>query len=151
MKFATTGKSFTDALNEKKKQQDTSNFQKGLNVAGDFFSGAKNGGGIKGGLSSAGAAVGDFAAGIGSSHRKYRDDDFTESQKQVQGAIRQVIATMGGPIGPAIAAATGVVDAIGSMTGTNLSNIDKNAHIGGKNRPRIILIYPIAKIGPIKK
>ena len=126
MGMAMNGQSFSDALNNKAETEKDETMKNGMNMVGDFFSGMAKGGGIKGGLGAAAAAAGDFMAGIGSKHRKYEDDDFTDSQKQVQGMVRQV-ASMFGPIGKAAAAASGAIDAIGSMTGTNLSNIDKNA------------------------
>lgn len=86
------------------------------------------GGGFLGKLNSIswGAQAGDFISGIGSDIGNKYGDDFSEEQKASQSAIRGVLAMIPG-YGQLIAAATGAVDAIGNMTGTNLSNIDKNA------------------------
>lgn len=74
-------------------------------------------------LSSIGSAIGN----------KY-GEDFSEQQKSTQSAIRQGLAMIPG-YGQLIAAATGLVDAIGTATGTNLSNLNKDsakrAGIGG--------------------
>lgn len=101
------------------------------NFANGFMSGLGKGGGFKGGMKAgwgaAAAAGGDLMASIGSGigQRKY-GEDFSEDQKAIQSGIRQV-GSMFGPVGQIIAAATGAVDAIGSATGLNLSNIDKDA------------------------
>ena len=83
-----------------------------------------SGGGFLQGLSSVswGAAAGNTLANIGSSVGNY-GEDFSEEQKASQSAIRGVLAMIPG-YGQLIAAATGAVDAIGSMTGTNFSNLD---------------------------
>lgn len=74
-------------------------------------------------LSSIGSAIGN----------KY-GEDFSEQQKSTQSAIRQGLAMIPG-YGQLIAAATGLVDAVGTATGTNLSNLNKDsakrAGIGG--------------------
>lgn len=70
---------------------------------------------VGGGLSSIGSAIGN----------KY-GDDFSESQKATQNSLRSAIAMIPG-YGQAIAAATGALDAIGNITGTNLSNINKDS------------------------
>ncbi len=53
-------------------------------------------------------------------------EDFSDSQKSTQSMIRQGLAMIPG-YGQIIAAATGALDAIGTMTGTNLSNINKDS------------------------
>lgn len=59
----------------------------------------------------------------------------TQEQASTREGIRSAISSAG-PIGAIIGAASGVVDAIGSVTGLNLDNIDadaaKRAGIGGK-------------------
>lgn len=73
-----------------------------------------------------GSSIGGMFADFGSSLRRYDHDDFSESQKATQSLIRGGLNAI--PMfGPGIAAVTGVVDMIGSMSGLNLSNIDKNA------------------------
>jgi hypothetical protein len=73
-----------------------------------------------------GSAAGNMFSQVGSTFRKYEDDDFNEGQKATQSSIRGVLNSI--PVyGPIISAATGLVDAIGSTTGLNLSNIDKNS------------------------
>lgn len=86
------------------------------------------GGGLKGfnGKISWGAKAGDIISGIGSAVGNKYGDDFSDEQKATQSAIRSAIAMIPG-YGQIIAAATGAVDAIGTMTGTNLSNINKNS------------------------
>lgn len=53
-------------------------------------------------------------------------NDLPEGDKAVREGIRSTIGQFG-PWGAAIAAASGVVDAVGDMTGTNLGSIDINA------------------------
>lgn len=81
-----------------------------------------------------GAAAGDMLSGIGSAIGNKYGEDFSEQQKSTQSAIRQGLAMIPG-YGQLIAAATGLVDAIGTATGTNLSNLNKDsakrAGIGG--------------------
>ena len=57
---------------------------------------------------------------------QFGKEDFSDQQKSTQSAIRQGLAMIPG-YGQLIAAATGAVDAIGTATGLNLSNIDKNS------------------------
>jgi hypothetical protein len=64
-------------------------------------------------------------SGLGSVISDY-NDDFSDSQKSTQSMIRQGLAMIPG-YGQAIAAATGALDAIGNITGTNLSNINKTS------------------------
>lgn len=86
-------------------------------------------------MGSWGASAGDVLSGLGSViGNQFGKEDFSDQQKSTQSAIRQGLAMIPG-YGQLIAAATGVVDAIGTATGLNLSNIDKNsanrAGIGG--------------------
>ena len=99
-------------------------------IGSNFISGAMKGG-FKAG---AGAAAGGVAALGGDLIAKWGQkagsarygDNITSEQNNVRSAIRSGLASIG-PIGWAIAAGTGAVDAIGAATGTELSNIDKNA------------------------
>ena len=77
-------------------------------------------------MGSWGAMAGDTLSGMGSAIGNKYGDDFSESQKASQAGIRQGLAMIPG-YGQLIAAATGLVDAIGTATGTNLSNIDKDS------------------------
>ena len=81
-----------------------------------------------------GSMIGDFASGLGSTFGNKYGEDFTEQQKATQSVIRKGLEMIPG-VGHAISAVTGVVDAIGTTTGLNLSNIDKGsaskAGIGG--------------------
>lgn len=70
--------------------------------------------------------AGDAISGIGSAIGNKYGEDFSEQQKATQSAIRQGLAMIPG-YGQLIAAATGLVDAIGTTTGTNLSNLDKGS------------------------
>lgn len=78
------------------------------------------------GIGSWGATAGNAIAGLGSAIGNKYGEDFSDTQKASQSAIRQGLAMIPG-YGQLIAAATGVVDAIGTATGTNLSNINKNS------------------------
>lgn len=71
-------------------------------------------------------AGGDILSGLGSVIGNKYGDDFSDAQRSSQSTIRQGLAMIPG-YGQLIAAATGLVDAIGTATGTNLSNIDKDA------------------------
>lgn len=73
-----------------------------------------------------GAQIGDVLSGFGSMIGNKYGDDFSDEQKATQSSIRKIGASFG-PIGQLIAAATGAVDAIGTATGLNLSNVDKNS------------------------
>lgn len=77
------------------------------------------------GLGNWGAFSGDVLSGLGSVISDY-NEDFSDSQKSTQSMIRQGLAMIPG-YGQVIAAATGALDAIGNITGTNLSNIDKTS------------------------
>ena len=84
------------------------------------LNGLGNWGAIAGGMmSDFGQMLGDWT---GASH----GDSFTDSQKAVQSGLRSAIAMIPG-YGQIIAAATGALDVIGSATGTNLSNINKDS------------------------
>lgn len=100
---------------------------KPLDTGGGFLKGLNN-------MGSWGASAGDVLSGLGSAIGNKYGEDFSDQQKSTQSAIRQGLAMIPG-YGQLIAAATGAVDAIGTATGLNLSNIDKNsanrAGIGG--------------------
>lgn len=85
-------------------------------------------------MGSWGAMAGDVLSGLGSAIGNKYGEDFSDQQKSTQSAIRQGLAMIPG-YGQLIAAATGAVDAIGTATGLNLSNVDQNsanrAGIGG--------------------
>jgi hypothetical protein len=70
--------------------------------------------------------AGDTIAGIGSAIGNKYGEDFSDDQKASQSAIRKGLAMIPG-YGQLIAAATGLVDAVGTATGTNLSNINKDS------------------------
>ena len=67
------------------------------------------------GLSSIGSIAGAFSG-----------NELPESDKAVREGIRSTIGQFG-PWGAAIAAASGIVDTVGDLTGTNLDTIDLNA------------------------
>lgn len=117
-----TFNSFDDAVSEVyKNNPDAAKYQYKVETGGDFR-GVMN----KIGASGIGYAAGDMFAQLGSTFRKYEDDDFSEGQKATQSTIRGALNSI--PVyGPIISAATGLVDAIGSASGLNLSNIDKNS------------------------
>ena len=73
-----------------------------------------------------GASAGDALSGMGSAIGNKYGDDFSDDQRASQSAIRKGLAMIPG-YGQLIAAATGAVDAIGTATGTNLSNINKDS------------------------
>lgn len=102
-------------------------------IGGNFLSGATSSGGfnigagLKGSAGGLAAIGGDLIARGGQAlGRSKYGDNITSAQNNTRSAIRQGIASFG-PIGWAVAAGTGVVDAIGAATGTELSNIDRNA------------------------
>lgn len=73
-----------------------------------------------------GSVAGDLFSGIGSTIGNKFDDNFTAEQQATQSAVRGALNAI--PVwGPIISAATGLVDGIGTATGLNLSNIDKDA------------------------
>ena len=97
------------------------------NSDGNFLQGLNN-------IGSWGAMSGDTISELGSAIGNKYGDDFSDSQRSSQSAIRKGLAMIPG-YGQLIAAATGLVDAVGTATGTNLSNINKDsakrAGIGG--------------------
>lgn len=102
-----------------KKQNTPSAKAKFLNWLGGFNS-AMSSGGV-----SWGAIGGDLVSGMANSFAK-DSSKFSESQQKSQSAIRSALSAI--PVyGQAIALATGIMDGIGSLTDTNLSNIDKQA------------------------
>ena len=88
-------------------------------TGGGFWKGLNN-------MGSWGAAAGDMISGLGSAIGNKYGDDFSDEQKAAQSAIRKGLAMIPG-YGQIIAAATGAVDALGTVTGTNLSNINKDS------------------------
>lgn len=81
---------------------------------------------LNNGLGNWGTIAGDALSGLGSAIGNGYNEDFNDSQKSMQSMIRQGLAMI--PVyGQAIAAATGALDAIGTITGRNLSNIDKTS------------------------
>ena len=109
-------------------QQMDSNKMKNFGIkVGGFMKGLNN-------MGSWGAMTGDIISGLGSTVGNKYGEDFSDEQKATQSAIRQGLAMIPG-YGQLIAAATGAVDAIGTATGLNLSNVDQNsanrAGIGG--------------------
>lgn len=86
---------------------------------GGFMKGLNN-------MGSWGAVAGDAISGIGSAIGNKYGEDFSDDQKATQSAIRGALAMIPG-YGQLIAAATGAVDAIGTATGLNLSNLDKGS------------------------
>ena len=87
-----------------------------------------------GGSSGFGSMIGNGLAGLGSAIGNKYGDDFSDEQKASQAAIRKGLEKIP-VVGQLISAASGLVDGIGSMTGTNLSNVNKSsaqrAGIGG--------------------
>lgn len=73
-----------------------------------------------------GNIVSDFGQIIGDWTGANYGDSFTDSQKATQSGLRSALAMIPG-YGQIIAAATGALDAIGSATGTNLSNVNKDS------------------------
>lgn len=103
-----------------------------VNQAKNMLNPSSFGGTIKSlnGFGNWGATVGnivsDFGQMLGDSFGTNHGDSFTDSQKATQSGIRSALAMIPG-YGQIIAAATGALDAIGSTTGTNLSNINKDS------------------------
>lgn len=89
------------------------------NTGGGFLKGLNS-------MGSWGAMAGDMISGLGSAVGNRYGDDFSDDQKAAQSAIRKGLAMIPG-YGQLIAAATGAVDAIGTMTGLNLSNVNKDS------------------------
>lgn len=107
--------------------------KQGINVGKNFLTSAMSSGsfnlgaGLKASAGGLSAIGGDLIAKGGQAlGRSKYGDNVTSAQNNTRSLIRQGIASFG-PIGWAVAAGTGVVDAIGAATGTELSNIDKDA------------------------
>ena len=103
-------------------RQDLKSAKKSVGMVGGFgkaLQGLNN-------MGSWGASAGDVLSGLGSAIGNRYGEDFSDQQKSTQSAIRQGLAMIPG-YGQLIAAATGAVDAIGTATGLNLSNLDKNS------------------------
>ena len=73
-----------------------------------------------------GSMVGNALADIGSMIGNKYGEDFSEEQKASQAAIRGVLDKIP-VVGQIVSAATGLVDGIGTATGMNLSNLDKES------------------------
>ena len=73
-----------------------------------------------------GVMGGDILSGIGSAIGNSYGDDFTDQQKATQSAARTALAMIPG-YGQIIAAATGALDAVGTATGMNLSNVNQDS------------------------
>lgn len=86
----------------------------------------KNANGLGNWGATAGNLISDFGQVLGDSFNTNYGDSFTDDQRSMQGLIRGGLAMIPG-IGQIVAAGTGVLDAIGSATGTNLSNINKDS------------------------
>ena len=120
-----TGVTYNDSL-----QYTTSgpNFSQKMKKFGGWFQN------VNGKMGDWGSLAGDALSNIGSAIGNKYGDDFSDAQKASQSAIRKGLAMIPG-YGQIIAAATGAVDAIGNMTGTNLSNLNQDsanrAGIGG--------------------
>lgn len=118
---------WSETLRKKKAEFDNSisNYEEGLDKNGN-----PSGGGfwekLQGlnNIGSWGAMTGNIVSGLGSAIGNKYGDDFSEEQKASQSAIRNVLAMIPG-YGQIIAAATGAVDAIGTASGLNLSNVDQ--------------------------
>ena len=70
----------------------------------------------------AGNLISDFGTMIGNNY----GDEFTDAQKSTQSLLRTGLAAIPG-IGQFVAAGAGFLDAFGTVTGTNLSNINKDS------------------------
>ena len=122
-----------DGISNRSQSEGNRTFEQIKNIGGNFLSGATSSGrfnlgaGLKGSAGGLAALGGDLVAKWGqkSAVSKY-GENITSAQNNTRSAIRQGIASFG-PIGWAVAAGTGVVDAIGAATGTELSNINKDA------------------------
>lgn len=133
---ANTPNGYTQGVNGLAGMSSTEYFQQQADANKFKNFGLKVGGFTKNvnGLGSWGATAGNMISGLGSAVGNKYGEDFSDDQKASQNAIRSAIAMIPG-YGQIIAAATGAVDAIGTMTGTNLSNLNKDsarrAGIGG--------------------
>ena len=70
--------------------------------------------------------AGDALSSMGSAIGNKYGEDFSDDQKAMQSSIRKGLAMIPG-YGQIIAAATGAVDALGTATGLNLSNLNKDS------------------------
>ena len=117
-----TYNSFNDAIDEVYRDNPAATaYQHKIKTGGDFR-------GVMGkiGAYGIGSAAGNLMAGLGNSIGNKYDDGFSEEQKANQSTMRSVLNSI--PVyGPILSAATGLVDAVGSISGLNLSNVDKNA------------------------
>lgn len=115
--------------------------QSGENSGGDH----SNSSSFLSGFSGLGAKAGDFLAGIGDSLGGEKYGSFSEDEKAAQSSIRSALEMIPG-YGTAIAAATGLVDAVGSATGLNLSSVNKDtaerAGIKGTEFNKIMNMLP---------
>lgn len=119
-----------DGLENTQQSENDRFFGQVKDIGSNFISGAMKGG-FKAGAGAAAGGIaalgGDVMAKLGQNAGNARyGENITSEQNNVRSAIRSGIASLG-PWGWGIAAATGAVDAIGAATGTELSNIDKNA------------------------
>ena len=108
---------------------------------GDFANGANSMLGAIGG----GSKVGDLVASLPSLFGANPEYGFSEDEKASQSAIRKGLEMIPG-YGQAIAAATGLVDAIGSATGLNLSSVNQDtanrAGISGTGFNKVMNMLP---------
>ena len=118
--FGKEGLSGGDLAYQQQKYGQMTNAAKGINGNSGSWGSKLNG------IGSWGAMAGDAIAGLGSAIGNKYGEDFSDQQKSTQSAIRKGLAMIPG-YGQIIAAATGAVDAIGTATGLNLSNIDKDS------------------------
>ena len=72
-----------------------------------------------------GGKTGDFISGLPEMFGANPEYEFSEDEKTAQSTIRGALEMIPG-YGHAIAAATGLVDAIGTATGWNLSTVDED-------------------------
>ena len=111
-----------NSVGKAKLETGLSELQKGQQEAAAAKFGGSGGSGfsIPGGI---GAKAGDMLAGIGSIFGGDKYGSFSEDEKASQSAVRSALEMIPG-YGTAIAAATGLVDAIGTATGLNLASVD---------------------------
>ena len=79
-----------------------------------------------GGISGMSQSTQNILSGVGSFLGSVSGSDIPEGDKAVREGTRSFIGQLG-PWGAAISAASGAVDALGDLTGTNLDTIDLNA------------------------
>ena len=96
--------------------------------ATNWASGNGFAGSLKGSAGGLAALGGDMLAKWGQKAGKTKyGENITSSQNNTRSAIRQGIASVGGPAAWGVAAATGAIDWWGAKSGNELSNIDPNA------------------------